>query len=104
MLDYATDHFMICGGICSEMRSNLRILGVSNKMFQLLNLFSFVIGRSSLIRAPSGDVVCENGYLCDGAGWYKYAAEDGENFIGRLRYRLRMMTCSLGQTSTDTKI
>ena len=102
--DYATNHFMICGGICSEMRSILRISGVSNKMFQLLNLFSLVIGTSSLIAAPSADVVGENGYVSDGAGRYEYAAEDGENFIGRLRYRLRMMTCSLQQSPTYTKL
>ena len=59
--EYATDHFMICGGICSEMRSILRISGVSNKMFELVNLLSMVIGQSSLIAAPSGDVVGENG-------------------------------------------
>ena len=73
-------------------------------MFQVLSLFSFVIGMSSLIGAPSGDVVRENGYLSDGAGRYEYAAKDGENFIGRLRYRLRMMTCRLQQTSTDAKL
>ena len=100
--EYATDHFMICGGICSEMQSILRISGVSNKMFELVNLLSMVIGQSLLIAAPSGDVVVENGYLTWGGGRHEYAAEDGDNFIGRLRYRLRMMTCSLRQDSTIT--
>ena len=101
--EYATDHFMICGGICSELQSILRISGVSNKMFQLVNLLSVAIGTSSLIGAPSGDVIRENNCPSNG-GRYEYAAEDGENFIGRLRYRLRMMTCSLRQTSTNAKL
>ena len=53
-----------------------------------------VIGNSSLIASPSRDVVSETEYVQDGRGKF-HAAEDGENFIGRLQYRLRMMTCSL---------
>ena len=101
--EYATDHFMICGGICSEMRSILRISGISNKMYEVVTLLSMIIGQSSLIAAPSGDVVGEIRYLNLG-GRHEYAAEDGEHFIGRMRYRLRMMTCSLYQDSTDTKV
>ena len=88
--EYATDHFMICGGPCSELRSILRISGISNKMYELVNLLSMVIGNSSLIAAPSRDVVRESEYVQD-----VHAAEDGENFVGRLQYRLRMMICSL---------
>ena len=88
--EYATDHFMICGGPCSQLRSILRISGISNKMYELVNLLSMVIGNSSLIASPSRDTVSETEYVQD-----VHAAEDGENFIGRLQYRLRMMTCSL---------
>ena len=104
--EYATDHFMICGGICSEFRSILRISGISNKMYNIVTLLSMSIGRSSLIAAPSGDVVGEERYLNLG-GRHEYAAEDGEHFIGRMRYCLRMMTCSLDQqqkVSNDTKV
>ena len=96
--EYATDHFMICGGICSELRSILRISGISNKMYDVVNLLSMIIGHSSLIAAPSADAVGEVQYLKLG-GRYEHAAEDGEHFIGRVRYRLRMMTCSLSQKS-----
>ena len=95
---------MICGGICSEMRTILRISGVSNKMFELVNLMSMVIGHSSLIAALSADIVRETGYIKYDGGRFECAAEDGENFVGRLRYRLRMMTCHLRQDSTNTKI
>ena len=103
--EYATDHFMICGGICSELRSILRISGISNKMYNIVTLLSMSIGQSSLIAAPSGDVVGEEQYLNLG-GRHEYAAEDGEQFIGRMRYRLRMMTCSLDQQklSSNTKV
>ena len=101
--EYATDHFMICGEICSELRSILRISGISNKMYDLVTLLSMIIGQSSLIAAPSGDAVGELRYLNLG-GQYEYAAEDGEHFIGRLQYHLRMMTCSLFQDSTNTKV
>ena len=92
--EYATDHFMICGGPCSELRSILRISGISNKMYELVNLLSMVIGNSSLIASPSRDIVSESEYVQDGRGKF-HVAEDGENFIGRLQYRLRMMFCSL---------
>ena len=102
--EYATDHFMICGGICSELRSILRISGISNKMYNVVTLLSMSIGQSSLIAAPSGDVVGEEQYLNLG-GRDEYAAEDGEHFIGRMRYRLRMMTCSLDQQNlSNTKV
>ena len=102
--EYATDHFMICGGICSELRSILRISGISNKMYNVVTLLSMSIGQSSLIPAPSGDVVGEEQYLNLG-GRDEYAAEDGEHFIGRMRYRLRMMTCSLDQQNlSNTKV
>ena len=102
--EYATDHFMICGGICSELRGILRISGISNKMYDVVTLLSMTIGQSSLIAAPSGDVVGEERYLNLG-GRYEYAAEDGEQFIGRMRYRLRMMTCSLDQQNlSNTKV
>ena len=90
--EYATDHFMICGGLCSELRSILRISGISNKMYELVTLLSMVIGNSSLIASPSRDVVSETKYVQD---IHAAAAEDGENFIGRLQYRLRKMICSL---------
>ena len=93
--EYATDHFMICGGLCSELRSILRISGISNKMFEVVNLLSMVIGNSSLIASPSRDLVNEIEYVQFGGGRYENAAEDGENFIGRVRYRLRMMMCSI---------
>ena len=102
--EYATDHFMICGGICSELRSILRISGISNKMYDVVTLLSMSIGQSSLIAAPSGDVIGEERYLNLG-GRHEYAAEDGEHFIGRMRYRLRMMTCSLDQQNLpNTKV
>ena len=102
--EYATDHFMICGGICSELRSILRISGISNKMCDVVNLLSMTIGQSSLIAAPSADAVGEVQYLNLG-GRHEYAAEDGEHFIGRVRYRLRMVTCNLTQeSSSDTKL
>ena len=102
--EYATDHFMICGGICSELRGILRISGISNKMYDVVTLLSMTIGQSSLIAAPSGDVVGEERYLNLG-GRHEYAAEDGEQFIGRMRYRLRMMTCSLDQQNlSNTKV
>ena len=102
--EYAADHFMICGGICSELRSILRISGISNKMYEVVTLLSTIIGQSALIAALSGDVVGENRYLNLG-GRYEYAAEDGEHFIGRMRYRLRMMTCSLDQQNlSNTKV
>ena len=102
--EYATDHFMICGGICSELRSIMRISGISNKMYEVVSLLSMIIGHSSLIAAPSGDVVGENRYLNLG-GRCEYAAEDGEHFIGRMRYRIRMMTCSLDQQNLlNTKV
>ena len=102
--EYATDHFMICGGICSELRTILRVSGVSNKMFELVNLMSMVIGQSSLVAAPSADAVRETDYLKCGGRRFEDAAEGGENFIGRLRYRLRMMTCHIRQDATNTKI
>ena len=102
--EYATDHFIICGGICSELRGILRISGISNKMYDVVTLLSMSIGHSSLIAAPSGDVVGEERYLNLG-GQHEYAAEDGEQFIGRMRYRLRMMTCSLDQQNlSNTKV
>ena len=85
------------------MRSILRISGISNKMYEVVTLLSMIIGQSSLIAAPSGDVVGEAWYLNLG-GRHEYAAEDGEHFIGRMRYRLRMMTCRLYQELTDTKV
>ena len=94
--EYATDHFMICGGICSELRGILRISGISNKMYDVVTLLSMSIGQSSLIAAPSGDVVGETQYLHLG-GRHKYSAEDGEQFIGRMRYRIRMMTCCVDE-------
>ena len=101
--EYATDHFMICGGICSELRRILRISGISNKMCEVVTLLSMIIGQSSLIAAPSGDVVGETQYLTLGGGRHEYAAEDGEHFIGRMRYRLRMMTCSVDDTQEDSR-
>ena len=102
--EYATDHFMICGGICSELRGILRISGISNKMNDVVTLLSMSIGHSSLIAAPSGDIVGEERYLNLG-GQHDYAAEDGEQFIGRMRYRLRMMTSSLDQQNlSNTKV
>ena len=98
--EYATDHFMICGGICSELRSILRISGISNRMYDVVTLLSMSIGQSSLIAAPSADTVGEVRYLNLG-GRHEHAAEDGEQFIGRVRYRLRMMTCNLSQDSRD---
>ena len=92
--EYATDHFMICGGLCSELRGILRISGISNKMYELVHLLSTVIGNSSLIASPSRDVVSEMEYVQDPRGKF-HVAGDGENFIGRLQYRLRMMICSL---------
>ena len=94
--EYATDHFMICGGICSELRSILRISGISNKMYDVVTLLSMSIGQSSLIAAPSGDVVGETQYLHLGGG-HEYAAEDGEQFIGRMRYRIRMTACCVDE-------
>ena len=104
--EYATDHFMICGGICSELRSILRISGISNKMYDVVTLLSMSIGQSSLIAAPSGDVVGETQYLNSG-GRHEYAAEDGEHFIGRMRYRLRMTICCVDEYKRrpeDTKL
>ena len=105
--EYVTDHFMICGGVCSELRGILRISGISNKLYDVVTLLSMIIGQSSLIAAPSVDVVGEDRYLNIG-GRHEYAAEDGEHFIGRMRYRLRMMTCSLptqeSSSTDDTKV
>ena len=108
--EYATDHFMICGGICSELRGILRISGISNKMYDVVTLLSMSIGQSSLLAAPSGDVVGESQYLQCG-GRHEYAAEDGEHFIGRMRYRLRMTTCCVDEykrrqeeSTDDTKL
>ena len=108
--EYATDHFMICGGLCSELRSILRISGISNKMYDVVTLVSLSIGQSSLIAAPSGDVVGETQYLRYG-GRQEYAAEDGEHFIGRIRYRLRRTTCCVdeykqrpAESTDDTKL
>ena len=73
-------------------------------MYEVVTLLSTIIGQSALIAAPSGDVVGEDRYLNLG-GRYEYAAEDGEHFIGRMRYRLRMMTCSLDQQNlSNTKV
>ena len=91
--EYATDHFMICGGVCSELRSILRISGISNKMNELVNILSMVVGNSSLITSPSRDVCRETEYVQN--EHVVHVADDGENFIGRLRYRLRMMLCSI---------
>ena len=108
--EYATDHFMICGGLCSELRSILRISGISNKVYDVVTLLSMSIGQSSLIAAPSGDMVGETQYLRYG-GRQEYAAEDGEHFIGRMRYRLRMTTCCVdeykqrpAESTDDTKL
>ena len=101
--EYATDHFMICGGICSELRSILHISRILNKMYDVVTLLSMSIGQSSLIAAPSGDVVRETQYLHLG-GRHEYAAEDGEHFIGRMRYRLRMTTCCVAESTDDTKL
>ena len=64
-----TDHFMICLGVCAEMRSILRITGASNRSFEFVNLVSTIIGHStspsSLTGAtPEDDVIALTNTTC----------------------------------------
>ena len=43
--DYVTDHYMVCSGVCSEMRGILRISGASNRSLEFSKLVSVLVGH-----------------------------------------------------------
>ena len=90
--EFTANHFMLCSGRCPELRSVLPISSVSNKTSELINVLSTIIGHSSIHERPPSNIVAEAASLK-----YRQQHKDGgeEDFIGRIQYHLRMLTCHI---------